>query len=101
LATLSLITHVFLPRTEALSLLEAALGVPASGDNLAQAVFHLDHGVILSIEVPKFGEDLPLTLDLTGEDTTALRHSATTLSGTLNSALGWRCELHEWETKGS
>jgi len=96
--TLSLITDEFIPRTEALELLTNALETPVMGDNLAQAHFVLDEQTTLSIEIPKFGEDLPLTLDITGDEIELLRLSAKTVANTLNSSLGWTCHVHEWET---
>jgi hypothetical protein len=96
--TLSLITDAFIPRTEALALLEKALGTPVSGSNLAQSHFVLDHQTTLSIEIPKFGEDLPLTLDISGVDSNRLRDWAHKVATSLHNSLGWSCQLHEWET---
>ncbi len=98
MVTLSLITDAFIPRTEALALLESALGRHALGDNLAEKYFSLGNDVRLSIEIPKFGEDLPLTLDLSGSDATQLRDAATELAHTVKTGLEWNCRLHEWET---
>ena len=98
MVTLSLITDAYIPRTEALRLLEQALGKPVSGKNLAQAHFDLGPQLCLSIEIPKFGEDLPLTLDLTGTDQAALRCAAMTVSAKVREELDWNCQLHEWET---
>ena len=98
MVTLSLITDVFIPRTEALALLESALGVRVSGDNLAENYFLLGEDVRLSIEIPKFGEDLPLTLDFSGTNPALLRESALEVSAAVKESLEWSCQLHEWET---
>ena len=49
--------------------------------------------MVLSIEVPKFGEDLPLTLDLHHDDESVLREVADQVWATLEKALGW--SIHE------
>lgn len=98
MVTLSLITDAFIPRTEALELLESALGVRASGGNLAENYFSLGDDVRLSIEIPKFGEDLPLTLDFSGTNPALLRKQAMEVSAMVKESLGWTCQLHEWET---
>jgi len=47
----------------------------------------------LSIEIPKFGEDLPLTLDLQHADESALRVVADQVTHALETTLGW--SIHE------
>jgi hypothetical protein len=96
--TLSLITDAFIPRTEALALLESALGMHALGGNLAEKHFVLGDDARLSIEIPKFGEDLPLTLDFSGTNAAVLREHAMAVSASVKESLGWACQLHEWET---
>jgi len=54
--------------------------------------------VRLSIEIPKFGEDLPLTLDFSGTNPALLRESALEVSAAVKESLEWSCQLHEWET---
>jgi hypothetical protein len=95
MATVSLITNVFIPRSEAISRLEDTLSIQRSGENLADASLRLDHDIVLTIEVPKFGEDLPLTLDLTGEDRSEVLEAARTLSVTLRSSLNWKSTVYE------
>lgn len=68
ITTLTVVTDVFISKAEALDTLAKLLQVPVDAANPADSRLVLDHGVVLSIEVPKFGEDLPLTVDLTGED---------------------------------
>ena len=98
MVTLSLITDAFIPRTDALELLESALGARASGGNLAENYFSLGDDVRLSIEIPKFGEDLPLTLDFSGTHSALLRERAMEVSAMVKESLGWTCHMHEWET---
>ena len=43
----------------------------------------------LHIEVPKFGEDLPLTLDLNGNDHEQVESASDSLADTLVQTLGW------------
>ena len=64
--TITLVSDVYVSKTEALRALSELLAVPINDSNPSDAVLDLEDGVVLSIEVPKFGEDLPLTLDLTG-----------------------------------
>jgi hypothetical protein len=49
--------------------------------------------VVLSIEVPHYGEDLPLTLDLHHAEESVLRAVADEVSHTLETNLGW--SIHE------
>lgn len=95
MATVSLITNVFIPRSEAISRLEETLSIQRSGENLADASLRLDHDIVLTIEVPKFGEDLPLTLDLTGEHRSEVLEAARTLSVVLRSSLNWKSTVYE------
>jgi len=65
---------------------------------LAENYFLLGEDVRLSIEIPKFGEDLPLTLDFSGTNPALLRESALEVSAAVKESLEWSCQLHEWET---
>jgi hypothetical protein len=91
--TVTLVTSVFLSKAEALALLEEALDAPWNIDDPSDVTLPLSKGVVLSIEVPKFGEDLPLTLDLHHDDESVLREVADQVSKTLEKALGW--SIHE------
>ena len=93
MTTVTLVTSVFMSKAEALAVLEEALDAPWNIDDPSDVTLPLSQGVVLSIEVPKFGEDLPLTLDLHHEDEAVLREVADQVSGTLEKALGW--SLHE------
>lgn len=96
MATVTLVTSVFLSKAEALAVLEEALQAPWNIDDPSDVTLPLDHGVVLSIEVPKFGEDLPLTLDLHHADNAVLRGVADQVTNTLETTLGW--SIHEIPT---
>ena len=91
--TVTLVTSVFMSKADALALLEDALDAPWNIDDPGDVTLPLAGGVVLSIEVPKFGEDLPLTLDLHHDDESVLREVADQVSKTLEKALGW--SIHE------
>jgi hypothetical protein len=89
MASLSLATSVFMSKAEVLALLADTLGVPWILDDPADVTLALPEGVVLSIEVPKFGEDLPLTLDLRHTDAEVLTRVAGDCALRLDSELGW------------
>ena len=91
--TVTLVTSVFLSKAEALAVLEEALDTPWNIDDPSDVTLPLALGVVLSIEIPKFGEDLPLTLDLHHADESALRVVANQVTHTLETTLGW--SIHE------
>ena len=91
--TVTLVTSVFMSKADALALLEDALDAPWNIDDPGDVTLSLSKGVVLSIEVPKFGEDLPLTLDLHHDDESVLREVADQVWATLEKALGW--SIHE------
>ena len=93
MVTVTLVTSVFLSKAEALAILEDALNAPWNIDDPSDVTLPLAHGVVLSIEVPKFGEDLPLTLDLHHHNHSVLRGVADQVSQTLEKTLGW--SIHE------
>jgi hypothetical protein len=97
MATLSVITDVFIPRTQAFEELSNTVGSPVIGRGTAHPRIELAEQIRLEIEVPKFGEDLPITLDLHGPAIKTLRITAEELGATLHKALGWSCHVHEWE----
>ena len=97
MATLSVITDAFIPRIQAFDDLSRTLDLPVLGQGTAQPRIALEDGVSLEIEVPKCGEDLPITLDLHGPAIQTLRTTAEELAATLQNALGWSCHVHEWE----
>ena len=70
--TITIVTDVYVSKQEALHELSGVLGDPVNDSDPSNEVLDLDGGVVLSIEVPKFGEDLPLTVDLTCDDPVAL-----------------------------
>lgn len=87
--TMTLVTSVCLSKAEALDVLSTALEAPWMIDNPSEVTLALAEGVILSIEVPKFGEDLPLTLDCHHTDGAVLQKVVAAVAVTLQSTLGW------------
>ena len=80
-------------KADALAVLEEVLDAPWNIDDPGDVTLPLAQGVVLSIEVPKFGEDLPLTLDLHHDNASVLREVADQVWATLEKALGW--SIHE------
>lgn len=94
-AVISVVCDVKVPKTEALEVLAHALSARRSG-TLSDPLLVRESGVRVSIEVPKFGEDLPLTLDIhwaaqSGEITT----EAFAIVSQITKVLGWNCEVLE------
>ena len=89
MASVSLVTSVFISKADALNLLSDTLGVPWILDDPADVTLALPEGVVLSIDVPKFGEDLPITLDLEHENPEVLTRVAKSFAERLEAELGW------------
>jgi len=89
MSTVSLVTDVFLSKREALSLLAETLRLPVKDTDSAEPWLALEAGVALHIEIPKFGDDLPLTLDLTGGNREQVEAASDSLTATLIQTLGW------------
>jgi hypothetical protein len=87
--TLSLVSDVFLSKREALSTLSSVLRLPILEQDSADPYLVMEPGVELRIEVPKYGEDLPLTLDLLGAQLGQLQDVARSLTETVEATLGW------------
>jgi hypothetical protein len=87
--TTTLVADVYVSKAEALSALSETLGIPVRTTDPSNAVLDLDGGVLLTIDIPKFGEDLPLTIDLTADDAAALAEAALNLIDKASNALGW------------
>jgi hypothetical protein len=87
--TLSLVSDVFLSKREALSALSSVLRLPILEQDSADPYLVMELGVELRIEVPKYGEDLPLTLDLHGAQHAQLQDVARSLTETVAATLGW------------
>jgi len=95
-AALSLVTDVYLSKREALAQLEVVLDVRADRRDPARPYLFTPAGSTLTIEVPKFGEDLPLTLDLRADvPRSALVAEAEQLAEQLGEDLGWSCLILE------
>jgi len=93
MATHTLVTQVFLSKAEALQVLETQLGLEWILDDPADVTLALGDGAWLSIEVPKFGEDLPLTLDCHHQDASVLAGVVDQLAQQLKATLGWDTRL--------
>ncbi len=87
--TITLVGDVYVSKTEALRALSVLFDIPIDDSHPSNAVLRLEGGVVLSIEVPKFGEDLPLTLDLTGNNIDAVELATTRLVDTVYAGLSW------------
>lgn len=87
--TITLVTDTYLSKTEALEALSEALGVRVDSAEASNSVLRLVNGVVLSIEVPKFGEDLPLTVDLTGDTAAEVTEVAQNLMALVVEKLAW------------
>lgn len=87
--TLSLVSDVFLSKREALSALSSVLRLPILEQTSADPYLVIEPGIELRIDVPKYGEDLPLTLDLHGTRLDQLRDVSRSLADTVRETLGW------------
>lgn len=88
----SLVAPVFLSKIDALELLSDVLKVKQRKDR----TLRLKSGGILSIEIPMYGEDLPLTLDIYHKNARKLDEIVENISCTLEYRLGW--EVHRIPT---
>ena len=93
MATRTLVTSVFLSKAEALALLADVLDAPWNTEDGTDVTLEVSGGAQLAIEVPKFGEDLPLTLDLFHDDEQALEEISSRTAGRLREKLGWGVEV--------
>lgn len=89
MATLSLVTPVFMSKAEALAVLSEKLGVESLIHDPANVTLQLRDGAWISIEVPKFGEDLPLTLDVHHSAAEELAQIVAELQENLRTLLAW------------
>lgn len=89
----TLVTSVFLSKAEALDVLSTALNAPWVHEDPTDVTLELEHGVVLSIEIAKFGEDLPLTLDLTHDVDTVLEEVSAYVARVLREQLGWDVDV--------
>ena len=87
--TITLVSDVFVSKTEALRALSQLFTTPIDDSDPSDAVLNLEGGVVLSIEVPKFGEDLPLTIDLTGQDLSSLERVSSDVIDLVSEGLSW------------
>ena len=82
----SLIAPVFVSKIEALELLVDVLGAKKTRDQ----TLRLKSGGILSIDIPMYGEDLPLTLDLYHRNARKLGKIVVNVALELEQRLGWK-----------
>ena len=87
--TITLVSDVFVSKTEALRALSELLDTAIDDSDPSDAVLNLEGGVVLSIEVPKFGEDLPLTIDLTGQGLPSLERVSSDVIDRVGTGLSW------------
>ena len=87
--TITLVSDVFVSKTEALRALSELFDTAIDDSDPSDAVLRLEGGVVLSIEVPKFGEDLPLTIDLTGQDLSSLERVSSDVIDRVGGGLSW------------
>jgi hypothetical protein len=90
--TATIVTSVYLSKAEALDVLSQSLDAPWITDDPSDVTLALAEGVRISIEVPKFGEDLPLTLDCHHDQGDVLERVIAQVMNTLEESLGW--QLH-------
>lgn len=96
MSTLSVVTDVFLSKKEALAQLEVVLNVRADRRDPTNPYLFMPSGTVLTIDVPKFGEDLPVTLDLRADiPHPVLVEQAEELAQQLGDDLGWSCMILE------
>jgi hypothetical protein len=91
--TQTLATSVQLSKAEALDVLSTALSAPWVTDDPSEVTLTLPEGVVLSIEVAHYGEELPLTLDCHHDDAQVLQRVVSEVVATLESRLGWTVTL--------
>ena len=89
MATITLVADIFLSKAEALDVLSTALDAPWVTDDPSEVTLLLPSGAVLTIEVPKFGEDLPLTLDCHHDNAQVLVSLTEDIARTLRTTLGW------------
>ena len=93
MAQVSLVTDQYLSKTDALAVLEKELGVSADRSDPANPVFHFVGGATLTIDVPKFGEDLPLTLDIQHDQPHLATLQAEAVKAVLVEGVKWQLEM--------
>lgn len=87
--SITLVANVHVSKTEALDALSGLLARPVDYSDPSHAVISLENDVVISIEVPKFGEDLPLTLDLIGQRLDDVDLAAHSLMASTQEHLAW------------
>lgn len=88
--TISVVTPVFMSKADALALLSENLGLEWITDDPSDVTLPLRDGGFLSIEVPHYGEELPLTLELHHAKRDVLEDIVAEFTATLTTAFGWQ-----------
>jgi len=93
-ATIVAQTHQTKP--EALAIIAAALKLGVTGAASAHSYISLPRGARVEVEIPKFGESLPLTIDVYSRRSAAdARATAQNVLQVLATATGWQIDhLH-------
>jgi len=87
--TTTLVTEVYLSKKEALEALSQLFGRPIDDSDPADAKISLESGAMVTIEVPKFGEDLPLTLDVSSDSPELTEKAVTHIMDSAQTHLTW------------
>ena len=86
----SIVADVHLTKPEALAVIAATLDAPVQGARTASAFVGLPHGGWVEVDIPKFGEAPPITLDVHDSRGQAeARASAQSLLDLLAHFAGW------------
>ena len=91
--TITLVATVHVSKQEALESLSRLLGEPVDDSDPSDATITMTNGVVISIEVPKFGEDLPLTLDLSADSQDILRSVTAEVIDAVDRELHWSLKV--------
>ncbi|WP_051973376.1 hypothetical protein [Cryobacterium sp. MLB-32] len=94
--TATIVAQTQQTKPEALAIIAAALKIPVTGVATAHSYIRLARGGRVEVEIPKFGESLPLTIDVYSRRSAAeARASAQNVLELVATATGWQIEhLH-------
>ncbi|MBB5639751.1 hypothetical protein [Cryobacterium roopkundense] len=93
----TIVAQTYQTKPEALAIIAAALALPVTGTATAHSYISLARGGRVEVEIPKFGESLPLAIDVYSRRSAAeARTSAQNVLEILTTATGWQIEhLHD------
>lgn len=89
MAVVTLVTDVYVSKPQALASISSALDGRITPGGPGENVIALPGGVRISLEVPKFGEDLPVTLDIHGLNEDELSAASDQIMSDLRQKLNW------------